>query len=134
MEIRKVLITGITGSGGSYLAEHIVRHHPHVEVHGVARWHRTTGNHNLSEIQRKARVHECDLLDFSNVARILRDIRPDAIFHLASHANVHVSFTSPLSVMHNNIMGTANLLEAIRLEGQDPVVQLCSNLRSLRTG
>jgi len=126
MEIRKALITGITGSGGSYLAEHIVDHHPNVEVHGIARWHSTTANNNLSEIQGKVKVHECDLSDFSNVFQVLREVKPDAIFHLAAHANVRVSFTSPLSVMQNNIMGTANLLEAIRLAELDPVVQLCS--------
>ncbi len=37
------LITGISGSGGSYLAEHIVEEHPAVKVHGVSRWHRYDG-------------------------------------------------------------------------------------------
>lgn len=38
----RVLITGVRGSAGSYLAEYIVHHHPSVEVHGVAQWHSTT--------------------------------------------------------------------------------------------
>ncbi len=46
-EIKKVLITGITGSGGSYLAEYVVNNHPNVEVHGIARWHSTTTSRNL---------------------------------------------------------------------------------------
>ena len=45
--IKRVLITGIGGSGGSYLAEHIVDHHPEVEVHGLARWHSATQNNAI---------------------------------------------------------------------------------------
>ncbi|MFH1724410.1 MAG: GDP-mannose 4,6-dehydratase, partial [Elusimicrobiota bacterium] len=125
-KIGKVLITGITGSGGSYLAEYIVRNQPRVKVHGIARWHSTSTDDNLEEIRDKIVVHECDLNDFSSVLTTLKAVRPDAIFHLASHANVRASFTTPLSVLQNNIMGTANLLEAVRLAGLDPVIQLCS--------
>ena len=41
-QFERVIITGAGGSGGSYLAEYIVEHHPEVEVHGLARWHSTT--------------------------------------------------------------------------------------------
>jgi GDP-D-mannose dehydratase len=53
-------------------------------------------------------------------------VRPDAIFHLAAHANVRVSFITPASVLTNNVLGTSNLFEAIRLLKLDPVIQLCS--------
>lgn len=123
---KRALITGISGSGGSYLAEHIVEHHPHVEVHGIARWHSTSVPQNLEGLQDAIRVHECDLLDFSSVLRVLQDIRPDVVFHLASHANVRTGFITPLAVLNNNIMGTANLFEAVRTAGMEPVIQLCS--------
>jgi len=71
-------------------------------------------------------VHECDLTDFSSVFRVLREVRPDVVFHIAAHANVWAAFKTPLSVMQNNVMSTANLLEAIRLTEIDPVVQICS--------
>ena len=125
-KFRYSLITGITGSGGSYLAEHIVKHHPKVQVHGIARWHSTTAHQNLSAIQNSIRVHECDLLDFSSILSVLQEVQPDVIFHLASYANVSASFTTPLSVLNNNIMGTANLFEAVRSAKIDPVIQLCS--------
>lgn len=124
--IRRALITGITGSGGSYLAEHIVENHPEVEVHGIARWHSTTSNKNLENIKEKVIVHECDLKDFSSILKVLNEVKPDAIFHLAAYANVRAAFTTPLSVMENNVMGTANLLEAIKMSNLDPVIQLCS--------
>ena len=122
----RVLITGIRGSGGSYLAEYVVRNHPKTEVHGLARWHSTTGAHNLEEVADEVHVHECDMNDFSSLFSVIRAVRPDAIFHLASHANVRASFDTPLAVVGNNIMSTANLLEAIRLADIDPIIQICS--------
>ena len=56
----------------------------------------------------------------------LKAVRPELVFHIASHANVRASFTTPLAVVENNVMGTLNLLEAIRLAEIDPIVQLCS--------
>jgi GDP-4-dehydro-6-deoxy-D-mannose reductase len=123
---RRALITGITGSGGSYLAEYIAAQHPDVQIHGVARWHSTSAARNLAAIEDRVQIHECDLRDLSSVLGVLREVRPDVIFHLASHANVRTSFTTPLAVLDNNIMGTANLLEALRAAQIDPVVQICS--------
>jgi len=124
--INRVVITGISGSGGSYLAEYIVSNHSHVEVHGISRWHSTASNQNLAAIQDKVVIHECDLTDFSSVFSTIKTVQPDVIFHIASHANVKASFITPLAVLNNNIMGTANLFEATRLAGIDPIIQLCS--------
>ena len=123
---KRALITGISGSGGSLLADYIVNNHPEVELHGISRWHSTTHNKNLEEIKDKIKVHECDLTDFGSIFTILKRISPDVIFHLAAFANVRASFETPLSVLHNNIMGTANLLEAIRLLGINPRVMVAS--------
>ena len=124
--IKSALITGITGSGGSYLAEYIVQNHPQVAVHGIGRWHSTSTLDNLSAIRSDVKIHECDLMDFSSILYTLEQSRPDVIFHLAAHANVRASFQTPLSVLNNNIMGTANLFEAIRAAKLSPVFQLCS--------
>ncbi len=125
-KVGKALITGVSGSGGSYLAEHIVRNHPEVEVHGISRWHSTSSSDNLADVSGKVTMHECDLTDFSAVFTVLKRVQPDTIFHIASHANVRASFINPLAVLQNNIMGTANLFEAVRLVGIDPAIQLCS--------
>lgn len=124
--VKRVIITGISGSGGSYLAEYIVNNHPEVELHGISRWHSTSVNRNLKNIMDKIVLHECDLTDLSSVVNTMKTVRPDGIFHLASHANVRASFITPLAVLNNNIMGTANLFEAIRLADIDPIFQLCS--------
>ena len=125
-KFKKILITGISGSGGSFLAEHIVENHPDVEVHGITRWHSTSTNDNLNNIKDKIVLHESDLLDLGSIIRVLDKVKPDGIFHIASYANVRNSFITPLSVMNNNVMGTMNFFEAVRLTGIDPVIQLCS--------
>lgn len=123
---RTALITGISGSGGSYLADHIVEKHPDVKVHGISRWHSTSTPSNLAKSKNSITLHECDLNDFSAVLSVMRSVKPDLIFHLASHANVKASFINPLAVINNNVMGTANLFEAIRAAGINPRIQLCS--------
>ena len=124
--IKSALITGIGGSGGSYLAEYIVEHHPEVKVHGFARWHSSTQDDNLRTLRGKVTVHEVDLNDFGSVIAALQEVRPDAIFHLAAHANVRASFITPQTVLSNNILGTSNLFEGIRIAKLDPLIQLCS--------
>lgn len=65
-------------------------------------------------------------MDPSSVLEVIQQVRPGAIFHLAAHANVRTSFITPHAVLANNILGTVNLFEAIRLSKLDPVIQLCS--------
>lgn len=125
-QIKSALITGIGGSGGSYLAEYIVEHHPEVKVHGFARWHSSTQDDNLRALRGKVTVHEVDLNDFGSVIAALQEVKPDAIFHLAAHANVRASFITPQTVLSNNILGTSNLFEGIRIAKLDPLIQLCS--------
>ena len=123
---QRILVTGVSGSGGSYLAEYLVHHQPQVEVHGLSRWHSTTSLDNLAAIHGKLTVHECDLMDLSSVLTVMEKIKPDGIFHLAAHANVRASFITPNAVLANNILGTSNLFEAVRLTRLNPVIQLCS--------
>ena len=124
--IKRVLITGIAGSGGSYLAEYIIDNCPAVEVYGFSRWHSTADWDNLRAVRDKVKIYEVDLTDLGSVLTGLEDARPDAIFHLAAHANVKASFLTPNAVLSNNILGTSNLFEAVRRLRLNPVIQLCS--------
>lgn len=121
-----VLITGATGSGGSYLAEYIIDQHPMVNVFGIHRWKSTGTLVNINGIQDKITILEADLLDLSSVIRALKISKPDKIFHLAAYANVRKCFDTPLAVINNNVMGTANLLEGVREVCPDCVIQMCS--------
>ena len=124
MQISKVLITGIAGSGGSYLAEYIAKNHPEVEIHGLA-YSRST-RLNLESLGERVTRHEADLMDFGSIFSVLEKVRPDTIFHLAAFANVRASFITPNTFLSNNIIGTSNLFEAVRASHLDPVIQLCS--------
>ena len=124
--ISRVLITGIAGSGASYLAEYILQEHPKVEVHGISRWHSTTQNKNIKDISSKITIHEADLMDFASTFSVLKRVEPDAIFHLASYANVRMSFITPSTFLSNNILGTLNLFETVKLTKLNPIIQLCS--------
>ena len=127
---KRAFITGIAGSGGSYLAEHILDNVPGVEVGGTSRWHSTTTPRNLNRIKDKIDLFSCDLTDLGRITRILDQYRPDVIFHIASLANVRDSFDNPIAVINNNINITLNLLEAVRIlkeqSDYNPVIQLCS--------
>ena len=103
--MKRALITGIAGSGGSYLAEYLISKKD-IEVHGISRWHSTTSNSNLKNIKNDIIMHECDLNDLSATIRAIEACKPDYIFHLAAHANVHVCFSNPIAVLQNNINNT----------------------------
>lgn len=123
---KRVLITGINGSGASYLAEYLSTI-PDVEIHGITRWHtdrsRVTGGYsNLINAQSKIKLFECDLTDLSAVIRALEQSQPDIIFHMAAHANVRICFVNPIAIFNNNTNGTLNLLEGLRILKMKPVV------------
>lgn len=119
----RALITGVNGSGASYLAEYLVTV-PDLTVQGLTRWH-TDRSSNLKNVQDKLTIFECDLTDLSSVIRTLDKAQPDYIFHMASHANVRLCFDNPIAIFNNNVNGTLNLLEAIRILKTKPIVHFC---------
>mgnify|MGYP003801915321 CR=1 FL=1 len=123
----KVLITGITGSGGSYLAEYLLEK-VGVTVIGTTRSH--APSKNIAHIKDKLQIRYLDLNDSLSVYRLFDEDRPDIIMHIASMANVRKSFDYPHEVVTNNVNITLNLLEAIRLlknkSGYNPIIQICS--------
>jgi GDP-4-dehydro-6-deoxy-D-mannose reductase len=131
---KKLLITGITGQVGSQLADYILENTQY-EVIGMMRWQEPMDNlyHLTDRINRNDRisVYYADLNDFSALARMIKSTRPDYISHLAAQSYPKTSFNIPIETLQTNIIGTANLLEAIRQEREvsvyDPVVHVCSS-------
>jgi GDPmannose 4,6-dehydratase/GDP-4-dehydro-6-deoxy-D-mannose reductase len=121
----RILITGITGMVGSHLADYVLRHHPGVEVHGLVRWRSPLAN--LRAVQDRVRLHEGELRDLASLVRLLDAVRPERVFHLAAQSYVTASFAAPADTLHTNVIGTTNLLDAIRILGLDPLVHICSS-------
>jgi GDP-mannose 4,6-dehydratase len=122
----KVLITGITGFVGSHLADYILANHPDVAIYGLARWRSPMDN--LKHIPaNKLNIRYGDLADLSSLIGILKEINPVFIFHLAAQSYVLTSFNAPVDTLHTNIIGTTNLLEAVRINGIDPIIHICSS-------
>jgi GDP-4-dehydro-6-deoxy-D-mannose reductase len=131
---KRVLITGITGQVGSQLADFLLENTSY-DVVGLMRWQEPLDNlyHLTHRINCKDRIslHYADLNDFSALARMFKTVRPDYVSHLAAQSYPKTSFDIPIETLQTNIIGTANLLEAIRQQkesdGYDPVVHVCSS-------
>jgi len=112
----RVLITGITGFVGSHLAEYALA--AGAEVIGTVRA-RSRLDH-IEAFRRRLHLVESDLRDASSVRSLVRDMRPDWIFHLAAQSYVHASFNAPSECVQTNIACQMNLLEALRMEALGP--------------
>ncbi len=118
---KNVLVTGISGFVGSHLAKHLLDQGASVD--GLIR-KRSDGtvSKNLDNVKDDVRLIEGDLTDISSLAFALDGSTPDVIFHLGAQSFVPRSFTHPLETLNSNTMGTANLLEAVRLKDLDPII------------
>ena len=121
-DMKRPLITGITGQDGSYLAEFWLE--KGYEVHGIKRRSSLFNTQRLDHIYQdphvqnnRLKLHYGDLSDTSNLTRLIRDIEPDEIYNLGAQSHVAVSFESPEYTADVDAIGTLRLLEAIRFLG-----------------
>lgn len=121
---KKALITGIAGFAGSHLAELLLTEG--YEVYGLCRPRSKTDH--IEAIKAKLHLEDADLLDSHSLYTTVARIKPDYIFHLAAQSFVPTSWVSPSVTLEVNIVGSANLFEAVRQVGIDPVIQIaCSS-------
>jgi GDP-4-dehydro-6-deoxy-D-mannose reductase len=109
----RVLITGVAGFVGRHLAAHLFACGSH-EVWGLAR-----AGRELEGLDERIRLVVADLQDKDAVDRALEQVRPEAIYHLASQASVARSLADPLDTLLNNVVGQVNLLEATARHAPD---------------
>jgi len=113
-DFKKCLITGITGSGGSFLTEHILKQNKNIKIYGL---YRSNGYKKILENKFKKRIQlfKLDLNKFNSVKKIIKKIKPDLIYNFASNADVRQSFEIPREIINNNYQSTLNIFEAVRL-------------------
>lgn len=120
---KNVLITGISGFAGSYLARHLLDEG--ANVYGLVR-RRADGSipKNIAEkgIAGGVKFLEGNLEDISGLASALDSAGPDVVFHLAAQSYVPRSFTHPVETAQINSIGTNYLLEAVRKKDCDPTI------------
>lgn len=120
--MKKALLTGVTGQDGSYLAEFLLR--KGYEVHGIKRRASLFNTQRVDHIyedphgsDQRFRLHYGDLTDSSNLTRIIAEVQPDEIYNLGAQSHVAVSFESPEYTADVDAMGALRLLEAVRFLG-----------------
>jgi len=100
----KAFITGAAGFVGSYLIDALLSENYEVIAAKLP---------NESISSDKCKILDLDILDGGRVNTVIREVRPDAVFHLAAQSSVKLSKEKPALTMDVNINGTANLLEAL---------------------
>ncbi len=108
---KKILITGISGFVGSHLAELLLSKN-FAQIYGT--YLSDSGFTNLEGFKEKVELIHVDLSDEEKVDALIKDIKPDIIYHLAAAASVAQSFSSPAKPVLNNISSQINILEALK--------------------
>lgn len=121
-QLKKALITGITGQDGAYLSEFLLK--KGYEVHGIKRRSSSFNTERIDHLYQDPHVdnrnfilHYGDLTDSSNMIRIIQEVQPDEIYNLGAMSHVKVSFEMPEYTADADGLGTLRILEAIRLLG-----------------
>ena len=102
------LVTGATGFIGSHLVRRLVREG--LEVHALCR--RSSDFWRLPDVLPEIRTHDVDLADGRALKTLLKEVRPNDVFHLASATVVAGAEAVPFDLVSTNLAGTINLIEA----------------------
>lgn len=115
-----IVITGITGQDGGYLAKLLIDNGHNVI--GITRPNlNSLYDFNLKSlgVRDKVRLTEIDLLHDFNFGELLEQYQVDAVYHLAAQSSVGYSFQHPHRTIKDNFNLTVNLLEQVRLSGRN---------------
>ena len=112
---KRILITGHTGFKGSWLS--VWLHELGAEVIGVAKDPITQkDNYVLSGVGEKIKADlRADIRDGQRMKEIFQEYKPEIVFHLAAQPLVRLSYEIPVETYETNVLGTINILEAIRM-------------------
>lgn len=109
---KRVLLTGHTGFKGGWLT--LWLQHLEANISGISLPAFQPSLFNIASVEDAITSYYCDITHTSELQRTIQAIQPEIIFHLAAQALVRPSYTDPVSTLSTNIMGTVNLLDAVR--------------------
>ena len=111
MSQKRALITGISGQDGSYLAELLLN--KGYEVHGLIRRASTFNTERIDHLYQdvhepdaRLTLHYGDIADGTNLTRLMSQIQPDEVYHLAAQSHVRTSFDIPEYTADVTAIGT----------------------------
>ncbi len=113
-----VLITGLTGWVGTYLADFLHQNFStSLQLHGITLSNKSVEFPGLT-------IHHLDLADTPNLTNLLEELRPSFIFHLAARSFVGSAISNPGLTLNTNLNISLSLFEAVRLAGLGPTVRI----------
>ena len=110
--MKRVLITGITGQDGSYLAELLLK--KGYEVYGIMRRKSVVDYGNVVHIKDNIRFIYADMTDLTSLINAVRIAQPDEVYNLAAQSFVGTSWEQPTATAAIDAIGVTNILDAIR--------------------
>jgi len=104
--VKKILITGIEGFVGTHLAEYL--HKQKYKIFGI---------HYAKPVKRIGKLYRCDIRDYPKLFQVIKEVKPEVIFHLAAQSSVSQGEKNILDTFSINVQGTLNILESVRQIG-----------------
>ena len=128
MSGKVALITGVTGQDGAYLSDLLLE--KGYTVHGIKRRSSSFNTERVEHLYADLHeegvrffMHYGDMIDATNLIRIVQQIQPDEIYNLAAQSHVQVSFETPEYTANADALGPLRLLEAVRILGMGDKVR-----------
>ena len=110
---KKVLITGHTGFKGAWLTLWLLQYK--AKIIGVSLKNSTTTNlFDQLRLDKRIKSYNLDINNYVSLEMVFKKHRPDLVFHLAAQSLVIKSYNEPINTYNTNVIGTLNVLEAIR--------------------
>lgn len=126
---RRVLIIGVTGFVGSWLSEILSSPEIGARVYGLVRRQSNPNLVNIEHVLHRDNLSllKGDLHDIGSILTAIRESEAEVVFHLAAQSFVPYSFASPMDTYVTNVIGTINVLEALRLASHEVVMHFAGS-------
>ena len=109
---KKVLVTGNTGFKGSWIVAWLLE--LGAEVYGISVDIPSNPSHfEVAELGQKMNHFEVDICNLEQIKKVIHEVKPNFVFHLAAQSLVRLSYEKPIQTINTNIIGSANILDSL---------------------